>query len=146
MKYSEFKREVEDMGFIYKEEQREIWVTELYGNIVLTIGKNVRFNVDTAYEPFDGLSENFREKLFDLSIRLSRTPLEDREYEKKYRLKLNAPVLNGQTVKVYLNYSYDLNKYIMACAASTDRIKTIFTESELKEIDETGFIREEVTE
>ena len=65
--------------------------------------------------------------------------------EKKYRLKLNAPILGFSEVG-YLNKHKDLNRCFLGNKEEPKFYQTVFTESELSQIDETGFVREEVAE
>jgi len=65
------------------------------------------------------------------------------EQEKRYRLKLNAPILIDSD-EVFLNVRKGKNDYFIRDTEDTCFVKTIFTESELSQIDETGFVRVEV--
>jgi len=67
------------------------------------------------------------------------------EEEKRYRLKLNAPILNDND-EVFLNVSKTQFDYFIRDEEDTRYDKTIFNESELELIDETGFERVEVVE
>ena len=65
------------------------------------------------------------------------------EQKKRYRLKLNAPILGFSEVG-YLNKHKDLNRCFLGNKEEPKFYQTVFTETELSQIDETGFVREEV--
>lgn len=65
------------------------------------------------------------------------------EKEKRYRLSLVAPILNGEK---FLNKDTSSSRFFLENSSDTEHYQTIFTEKELEDIDETGFEREEVEE
>ena len=67
------------------------------------------------------------------------------EQEKRYRLKLIAPILTDND-EVFLNVSKAKVDYFIRDEEDTRYDKTIFTESELTQMDETGFKRDPVEE
>lgn len=91
------------------------------------------------------MKESKRAELFDLVAEYASTPIAEREEEKRYRLKLiNKTVHEGVS---YLNeITSDGGKYFLSSNVQfVKNIRNVFTESELKDIDETGFKRVEVT-
>ena len=67
------------------------------------------------------------------------------EQEKRYRLKLIAPILISND-EVFLNFNLDDDDYAIDTEKEGVFYKTIFTESELSQMDETGFTRIPVKE
>lgn len=70
------------------------------------------------------------------------TPLEEREEEKRYYLVLNLPLLNN--VQRHLNKIKNQNEYYLGSKMENRGYQTIFTESEIAEMDITGFKKVEV--
>lgn len=137
MKYSEFRRLVKDMNYDLGETKETIYVREKVMNrSIAYVGKDRRF-IFSFYTVFDELRESEQEALFYLVTEIAKTSPEEREEIKLYRLKFVGHVDDGYE---YLNILMDKR------AMDVVSLATIFTESELKDIDETGFIREEVTE
>ena len=66
--------------------------------------------------------------------------------EKRYRLKLDLPIGLSKEPEFYLNEVTEKKEYFLSGESDTRFVKTIFTESELSQIDETGFVRVEVAE
>ena len=143
MKYSEFKGIVSDMNYDIRETGSDIQVrTEQPSVPVALVSKTSRFMLSTFNAYFEELKEAEKEDLFYLVTELAKTPLEEREEEKRYRLRFIGEVDDGCC---YLNISRNGTKTFNT-KSDDEWFKTIFTESELKHIDEAGFIREEVTE
>jgi hypothetical protein len=141
MKYSEFRRLVKDMNYNLEETEEVICVRKkVLDRPIARVGKDKRF-IFSFYTAFEELKEAEQEDLFELLYRLAKTPLEEREEEKRYRLRFIGEVDDGCC---YLNISRNGTKTFNT-KSDDEWFKTIFTESELKHIDEAGFIREEVT-
>ena len=143
MKYSEFRSIVKDMNYNLEETETGIKVRKkVLNRPIAYVGKEKRF-IFSVYTVFDELKEAEQEELFYLVTELAKTPLEKRKEEKQYRLKFEN---NLKEIYVLFNEStsdwtyYDNGKFV-----GNKNKKAIFTESELKDIDETGFVREEVT-
>ena len=142
MKYSEFRRLVKDVNFNLEETEATIYVREKVTNrSIAYVGKDRRF-VFSVYTAFDELREAEQEELFYLGTEISKTPLEEREEEKRYMLRVHVPQVGNPTV--FLHKHKD--SWYLSGKKEKLFIQSIFTESELENIDETGFIREEVTE
>ena len=72
------------------------------------------------------------------------TPLEEREEEKRYRLRLSAPIVSSDEY-IYLTHIFTKDHYQLGSSSINDSTwKTIFTESEIEEMDITGFQKVEV--
>ena len=146
MKYSEFETEVEKMGFFLDEREHGIEIVDKYGREYAYYSKENEMIVDTAYENFPKLPQEQRAALFDLLYVISKTPLAERDEEKRYRLrKLPIPLLDRSTEKQWLWRQRGTEiAGVDTLSVDHERYQTIFTESELAQMDITGFEKEPV--
>ena len=140
MKYSEFKNNVKLIGFETKESNRDIYV-ERIRETVISVSKEFRFGVDTGWTGFSKEQENVLLELYANACELAKTPLAEREEEKRYKLRLNIPLL-GNSVE-YLSMNDENKVYLGTCEWFGYR--NIFTASEIEQMDITGFEKIEVT-
>ena len=92
MKYSEFKREVEKLGFTHSKRCEQVFV-KVDGQTVMDISTGRKYIVDNEWNKYQQLNETTQGKLFDLAYQLAKTPLAEREEEKRYWLqKIPVPV------------------------------------------------------
>ena len=146
MKYSEFKTEVEKMGFVVEDEGVPIYVDKSKdGETLVLIGKHKRFWLDPGWSGFNNLTEDQQLKLYDLAYELAKTPLAEREEEKRYYLRL-ATKIDVYEDRRYLNMDIPNEKYTLSENKDDAYYKASFTESEIAEMDITGFQKVEVTE
>ena len=148
MRYSEFKAKVEKLGFFVDMDNAPLYVDKAKGGeTLIAIGKHKRFSVDPGWSGFHGLSENEQLAIYNLAHALAITPIAEREEEKKYYLRLVTPPILKKQVTEYLRKSEYLEYYTTGLSKNTgdEKIKTIFTESEIAQMDITGFQKEEVT-
>ena len=149
MKYSEFKTEVEKMGFVVEDEGVPIYVDKSKdGETLVSIGKHKRFWLDPGWSGFNNLTEDQQLKLYDLAYELAKTPLAEREEEKRYYLRYDVPpLLRAVHAKPRYLYRRIYDGYIDTSFSQTNdsTFKTIFTESEIEQMDITGFQKVEVT-
>ena len=138
MKYSEFKREVEKLGFTYSKRCEQVAV-KVDGQTVMDISTGRKYIVDNEWNKYQQLNETTQEQLFDLAYQLAKTPLAEREEEKKYYVKLPSVTKSMRVVylvkdtsngdKVSVDWS---NEDFVTCGPTIYR----FTEQEIKDIDE----------
>ena len=143
MKYSEFKQRVIDIGFTVEDEAREVWVVDDEGDIVATVSTDITNSMDTDHIAFKEQGEDVRAEVLRLTYQLAKTPLAEREEEKKYYLRLVADLPFEFT---YLNKDVETGEYSISDDRDCNGIKTIFTESEVAEMDIAGFEKVEVEE
>ena len=150
MKYSEFKAEVEKMGFSVVDSGVPIYVEKEGGETLLSVGKERRFWLDPGWGGFEALDEGQKLGLYALGYELAKTPPAEREEEKRYWLqKIPVPLLDKEGEKKWL-WKYTGTAPSNVFGTDTTKIdselyKTIFTESEIAQMDITGFQKEEVT-
>ena len=150
MKYSEFEREVEREGFNVDRKSGTVYVDSTTGT-VMSISTDDLFMFDCDWSAFVHLNRDVQEKLFDLAYQLAKTPLAEREEEKKYRVKFPSITRWGNAVYLQKDASdkdpigVDWSpKYFIFDEKPTDYI---FTKQEIKDIDERYFLfAEEVKE
>ena len=137
MKYSEFKREVEKLGFTHNRRCEEI-VVKVDGETVMGVSTSRKYIVDNEWKKYQELNETTQEQLFDLAYKLAKTPLAEREEEKKYHLKLELPIPLEDSSMHWLNQKVGASKYHFGSQENIRDYKTIFTESEVAQMDLTG--------
>ena len=142
MKYSEFEERVKILGLFVEDGPNEKHVLNSTGEVIISISTVEPFVLDSNWTEFRNLTSEKKKALLDLSYFLASTPIEEREEEKRYRLRFVGHIDDGCC---YLNISRKGVRTINT-KYEDGGYKIIFTESELEHIDETGFIREEVTE
>ena len=151
MKYSEFKQRVIDIGFNVEDEAREVWVVDDEGDIVATVSTDITNSMDTDYIAFKEQGEDVRREILDLSYKLSKTPLTERENEKKYRVKFPNIKQSGLPI-ILTKVNWDGSGYTTTDCPCESYIEKhleqyTFTEKEIKDIDERYFLfAEEVKE
>ena len=102
--------------------------------------------MSTYYEGLSQFPDVYVAKVFEAMAFLAETPLADREEEKRYWLQRIEPPILGEQDPRYLFYTRVGGYYDIGTTKSEWRnvIKTIFTESEIAEMDITGFEKVEV--
>ena len=138
MKYSEFEREVEKLGFTHNRRCEEI-VVKVDGKTVMGVSTSRKYIVDNEWEKYQELNETTQEQLFDLAYQLAKTPLAEREEEKLYNVIFPTIQRDGNFIYMAKDNSngdplgIDWSDYIYMKRNPT---KFAFTEQEIKDIDE----------
>ena len=146
MKYSEFNNDWSDMELQYLEGEIFVYCD---GVMIGKVSKEYRYMMSTHYAGFEELPLPVAVKLFADMAMLAQTPLTEREEEKRYWLqKIPVPLLDKGTEKKWL-WKYTRTSPSNMFGVDTTKIdrelyKTIFTESEIAEMDITGFKKIEV--
>ena len=144
MKYGEFKAEVEKLGFFVDMDNAPLYVDKTKGGeTLIAIGKHKRFSVDPGWSGFHNLSENEQLAIYNLAHALAITPPADREEEKRYYLQLITN-LNFYGHQKYLRKLTADGEFYIAGPEESEASQSIFTESEIAEMDITGFEKEPV--
>ena len=138
MRYSEFEREVEKLGFTHSSRCAEI-VVKVHGRTVMGVSTNREYIVDSEWDEFQSLHKKTQGELFDLAYQLAKTPLAEREEEKRYRVKFPAITRLGRNI--YLSKEKGcVDPLGIDWSGETfihDRPSLYtFTEQEIKDIDE----------
>ena len=145
MKYSEFNKKSADLELQYTDSDIYIYCD---GVIVGKVSKEYRYRMSTHYDGFEQFPEGYAANLLMNMNMLSETPLAEREEEKRYWLRYDVPpLLRAVQAKPKYLYKRRYDGYIDTSFSQTDNstFKAIFTESEIEDMDITGFEKEEVT-
>ena len=146
MRYSEFNNDWSDMELQYLEGEIFIYCD---GVMIGKVSKEYRYMMSTHYEGFELLPLPVAVKLFADMAMLSETPLAEREEEKRYWLRFIHPNILGAREPFYLHLHHSESAkdyYDMGTVKVPfgNKLQTIFTESEIAEMDITGFQKVEV--
>ena len=148
MKYSEFNHDWSDMELQYLEGEIFVYCD---GVMIGKVSKEYRYMMSTHYAGFEELPLPVAVKLFADMAMLAQTPLAEREEEKRYYLRFIHPNILGEREPFYLHLHHsesakDYYEIGTVKAPFGNKLQTIFTESEIAEMDITGFEKVEVTE
>ena len=137
MKYSELKSYLELARW---ENESDDYHIKVYRNgyTVAEVGLWEQYNI-RILDPIQ-----MTEGLYRRLTELAKTPLAEREEEKRYRLRIVAN-LGFKDDQRFLNLNIEREDYFICSARQSEWVKTIFTESEIAEMDITGFEKIEVT-
>ena len=151
MKTKEFIAKVEALGFLVYDGHCYLEVKDTEGKDVVDILKAKRWVYDCEFDAFESLHEVKQTELMEFVTEYVTTQVKDREEEKRYWLqKIPVPLLDKRTEKKWL-WKYTRTTPPNVFGVDTTKIdrelyKTIFTESEIAQMDITGFEKVEVTE
>ena len=124
-------------------------IIKLEGTAVCDVSKTEFGILDTdSYSGFKHIGYKKQKELFPILADYASTDPEDREEEKRYRLLYDVPPLL-RAVHAKPKYLYirrcDGRKDTSFSQTDNSTFKAIFTESEIEDMDITGFEKEEVT-
>ena len=138
MKTKEFADRLRAMGYIVVLDDG---IFDIYdnGNAVALVYEKELFRLSLVR----GKAVN--KSLFDSCVEYAQTPLAEREEEKKYQFKLSLPIGIESGIYGWLNQNTDTGEFKLSSRENTAEMKTIFTESEIAEMDITGFDKIEVS-
>jgi hypothetical protein len=145
MRIDELKKEIELLGDGEKWSFKAIECGD-YVNIQRLIGNTRQliawvkikkiFIVNTDYRTFANLPEEIREKIFDILVKFARTPVDEREEEKKYVITHKYAVSKNLN-PVNLAWNKEKNAYrLINCKQDNDIYKALFTKEEIEKIKE----------
>ena len=146
MKYSEFKAEVEKMGYTFFENKYEVRILDNGACKLIIIDKTDTHVIDPNNVSYITLSHKDKTELLDLACELAKTPLAEREEEKRYWLrKLPVPLLDRSEEKKWLWRQRGTDIVgVDTLRVDHEKYQTIFAETEIAEMDITGFEKEPV--
>nr|DAM67787.1 MAG TPA: hypothetical protein [Caudoviricetes sp.] len=132
MRTKEFIKRVEELGFGYEKAEEVYFIYDNEGTEYAAVCHTTPNQISNTERAWDWLDKDVQEKLFDLLIEYARTPIEEREEEKKFYLRykwINADYN-------YLNYDCRLDVYGLDRILSFNWIKGKFTLEEIEDIKE----------
>lgn len=146
MKTKDFTEKVEALGYEVSYNWGTLYIKR-NGFAILDLGYVENWEIDTDYPGFGEMLWNDKKELMTIVSEYMLTDPIDREEEKRYWLKFNAPpLLKNLIPSGYLNIyrnSYEVS--LSSDKEDTGYFKAIFTESEIAQMDITGFEKIEVT-
>ena len=148
MKTKEFIAKVEALGFLVYDGHCYLEVKDTEGKDVVDILKAKRWVYDCEFDAFESLHEVKQTELMEFVTEYVTTQVKDREEEERYWLrKIPVPLLKESDD---LWYYEPINKLFKPGVdrdrTDNEKYKSIFTESEISQMDITGFEKVEVTE
>ena len=145
MKTKEFIAKVEALGFLVYDGHCYLEVKDTEGKDVVDILKAKRWVYDCEFDAFESLHEVKQTELMEFVTEYVTTQVKEREEEKRYYLRNVSPLLRGSG-RGYLAKNKDtLEYYALSLKCSEEFYQTIFTESEIAQMDITGFDKIEVS-
>lgn len=145
MRTSEFREAIGELGFTVDDNCDYGFNIDNERDTIACVSNRVEYNIDTDWFDFEETELIKRGKLLPILVNYASTPIAEREEEKRYRLKLVNKTVDDNAS--YLNKIESEGKYFVSNKFSIfGKVESIFTESELKKMDLTGFEKVEVTE
>ena len=134
MRYSEFEKEVEKLGYKVETTNSVVRLKDSDGVTVAEINKKHQYRFNTEWDI------DIKEELFNLIVKLAETTPKDREEEKLYYVKLPKITKDRNTIYL-LKLSSSCSSPATVDWSREQFIKSgdktyRFTEKEIKEIDE----------
>ena len=136
MKTNELIKKAEALGFIVEKYDPGTRLEFHYGNTsycVASMPTDIMFTMDTDYSSFSSIPADKAEVFLDLLYKYAKTPLEEREEQKKFYLRTKgAQYFEG--IYHCLNRSSSSGQYFWNTTVETVGTQTKFTEDELAEM------------
>lgn len=147
MKTKEFIEEMESVGlFVISNTNNANMYVERQRKTVAVIKNDEQYNLKINLNSLVDFDVFLKNEIYNVLVKYAQTPLAEREEEKRYRLLSVSPMLRKSECG-YLLYHKEYDKYY---TGNTDHwglvYQTIFTESEIAEMDITGFEKIKVME
>ena len=144
MNKKEFITKVEALGFHVRDGHDYLEVIDTETQEIVDVLKRKRWVYDCEFEAFESLHEVKQTELMEFVTEYVTTLVKDREEEKRSYLRNVSPLLRGSG-RGYLAKNKDtLEYYALSLKCSEEFYQTIFTESEISQMDITGFKKIEV--
>ena len=149
MKTKEFMAKVEALGFRVNDGHDYLEVIDTEMEEIVDVLKRKRWVYDCEFEAFESLHEVKQTELMEVVTEYVTTQVKDREEEKRYRLRLVVPPLL-RTEHAKPSYFFisrtDGSPDTSYSPTEYQGFQKIFTESEIAQMDITGFKKIEVVE
>lgn len=135
MKTKEFIRRVEELGYFINEYVGYYEIRDVDKNLIAAISETNFLQLSTNYSKWYELSDIDKKELFDLLVEYAKTPIEDREEEKKFYLR-HRWIVNSAAGEGYLNWFLHDDIMRLSSTLQDSSAKTQFTLREIEEIKE----------
>lgn len=144
MKTKEFMAKVEALGFRVNDRHDYLEVIDTEMEEIVDVLKRKRWVYDCEFEAFESLHEVKQTELMEIVTEYVTTQVKDREEEKRYYLRNVSPLLRGSGRGYLVRNKDTLEYHALSLKCSESFYQKIFTESEIAEMDITGFEKEPV--
>ena len=141
MKTKEFMSKVRSLGFGIIQEGPQLVIRTIGSHVIARVNRPSQLTEIVTFT----ISSAVRRELLNIISEYTGTPPEEREEEKRYWLRL-ATKIDVYEDRRYLNMDIPNEKYTLSENKDDAYYKAIFTESEIAQMDITGFEKVEVTE
>ena len=146
MKTKEFIKKVQALGYEVEVDLESMFIIKIEGTAVCDVSKTEFGILDTdSYSGFKHIGYKKQRELFPILADYASTDPEEREEEKRYYLRLITK-LNFYGHQKYLRKLTADGEFYIAGPEESEASQSIFTESEIAEMDITGFQKVEVNE
>ena len=133
MKTKEFIKRVEELGYLFDDSYVYYQIRNEENLLIAIVNKNVLSEISTDFGVWGEISNTDRDKLFDLIVEYAKTPIEDREEEKKFYLEHKWMAYEGHN---YLTRCNLTGRHFLSFKREDKYYKTQFTRKEIEEIKE----------
>ena len=134
MRTKEFIKRVEELGFEYEKAEEVYFLYDYEGTEYASVCHTTPNQISNMERAWDWLDKNVQEKLFDLLIEYAKTPIEDREEEKKFWIQHKFMVSKGSNpVNLVWNKTKNIYRPVR-CLFDNPTYQAQFTFKEYEEI------------
>lgn len=134
MRTKEFIKRVEELGFKVGINGGTACVLKNDYTTIMRVEVDKTFVADCFYLSNRSLEEEIREKLFDLLVEYAKTPIEDREEEKRFLVQHKFLVSVGSNPVNLVKYKDKNNYRVIRCLLDNQFYQARFTLKEVEEI------------
>lgn len=134
MKTREFIKAVEELGYLVDNGYGYWQIWSAKNPILAAVNKIDLFRISTDFVAWCNIPDEDKSKLLDLIVEFAKTPIEDREEEKRFYLRHKWIKIIGHNSKTFLNYHNEEDKFYLYTIDESSYVKTQFTEKEIEEI------------
>lgn len=136
MKTKEFIKRVEELGYPLSSSYYCWEIRNKKNYLIAVVSKDVLYKISTDSAYWDGISDEDKNKLLGLLIEYAKTPIKDREEEKKFLIK-HKYLVSKAICQVNLARNKEKNVYrVINCKVDNLVYQVQFTKKEIEEIKE----------
>lgn len=134
MKTKSFIEKVKELGFEVTEESNLLFIRDCaFKKPVVSVNKHKCFQIDSRWD-HSALDVDILKKLFNYTVEYARTPIKEREEEKKFYVKVKNSILK-EIFKSSRNEGYLNNRilhgYFLSDESQDEEFITQFTQREI---------------
>ena len=127
MKTSELIEKALVIEYVERHEKTDesIFLLDKRNKPIATVSSTELMEIDTRYDSFNCMDNSSKNEMLGLLCEYAKTPLEEREEPKKY--KLRHKLVKDSYLNYYLGYIKDENELRFSNSHETDSFKTALT-------------------